>query len=126
MEEKAADTAVPPPKKGKGKTVTLEMSFEDAKTKYLHRCPVRLTELWREDREKNTMLIIDQESAETYKFNISALEIWKMCSGANTAEGIAHHIHDTMENAEYETVLQDTLGFLMTLEKLDLLGWEND
>lgn len=124
MEEKAADTGESPPK-GKGKTVTLELSFEEAKLRYLHKNPIRLTELWREDKKENTMLIIDQESAETYKFNISALEIWKMCTGDHTVESIVQHIYDLMENADYEIVLQDTLGFLMTLEKLDLVGWEH-
>jgi hypothetical protein len=112
-------------KEKKGKVVTLEMSFEEAKSKYLKKYPVRLTELWRENREENTMLIMDQESAETFKFNISALEMWKMCSGDHTVEDIVQHVCDTMDNAAYEAVLQDTLGFFMTLEKLDLLGWKD-
>ena len=116
----------PPVKEKKGKVVTLKMSLEEAKSTYLQKYPLRLTELWRENREENSMLIMDQESAETYKFNISALEMWKMCSGDHTVEGIVEHICDTMENAPYDAVLQDTLGFLMTLEKLGLLGWKDD
>ncbi|MBU7045593.1 MAG: PqqD family protein [Theionarchaea archaeon] len=124
MEEKSPLGS--PVKEKKGKVVTLEMSFEKAKSKYLKKYPLRLTELWRENKEENTMLIMDQESAETFKFNISALEMWKMCNGDHTVEDIVQHTCTTMDNAHYETVLQDTLGFFMTLEKLDLLGWKDD
>ena len=110
----------------KDKVIKLEMPYEEAKSKYLNRNPVRLSELWREDEEKNMMLVIDRESAEVYRFNISAKEIWKMCSGSHSVEAIAQHIYESMENAQYEKVLQDTLRFLMILEKLGLLGWNND
>lgn len=113
-------------KESKPKTVTLELSFEEAKKKYLKKHPVRLTELWRENKEEKTMMIMDQESAASFKFNISALEMWKLCSGAYTVEEIVEQVCQMMENADPNVVLQDTLGFFLTLEKLGLLGWEDD
>ncbi len=110
----------------KEKTVKLEISYEEARSKYLNKNPIRLTEMWREDKEKNIMLIIDQDSAETYRFNLSALEMWKMCSGSYTVEDIAQHIYEIMDNVEYEKVVHDTLRFLLILEKLGLVGWKND
>lgn len=110
----------------KAKTVTLEMSFEEAKAKYFKKNPVRLTELWRENKEEQTMMIMDQESAATYKFNISALEMWKMCSGDHTVEEIVQHICGLMEKADPQVVTQDILGFFLTLQKLGLLEWEHD
>jgi hypothetical protein len=108
------------------KKISIEMSYEEAKSQCLHRKPVRLTELWRENSEENTMMIIDQESAATYKFNISALVIWKVCTGDYTVDEISQHVLESMENIGYETVLQDTLGFIITLEKLGLVGWKNE
>lgn len=108
------------------KKISIEMSYEEAKSEYLRRKPIRLTELWRENPEENTMMIIDQESAATYKFNISALVIWKICTGDYTVEHISQHVLESMENVQYETALQDTLGFIMTLEKLGLVGWKNE
>ncbi len=125
-EEKEKEKEEEKEKESKAKTVTLEMSFEDAKAKYFNQSPVRLTELWRENKEEQTMMIMDQESAATYKFNISALEMWKMCSGDHTVEEIVQHICGLMENADPQMVTQDTLGFFLTLHKLGLLGWEND
>ena len=113
-------------KKSKAKTVTLEMSVEQAKAEYFRKYPVRLTELWRENKEEQTMMIMDQESAATYKFNISALKMWKMCSGDYTVEEIVEHICTTMEKADPQVVTQDILGLFLTLSKLGLLGWKND
>lgn len=91
--------------------------------------PIRISELWFVNDDKNTVLFSDKDLLlNNYQLNEVGSFIWRLCTGNYSNIEIAKFLLQSIEGSkpEFEEVLNDTNVYLVKLKQNYLVNWINE
>jgi hypothetical protein len=101
-------------------------NMDAVRTDWMTRVPYRLTELWKHQKEDNSVYVMDGVDGHIYQLNITAGHLWLLVDGTRTLEAVIAGCLEAFEVDDPDEARTSLLEYVDNLHSCGLLAFVDE